>query len=277
MPPAPVTEMRQLGAVCGNLDQGAARPCNGASQPSYEHPWCPQAHTFAVLFLPGLVGNFFDNHGVAHGHDLMDLLAMQTLAMGGQLAFLFRLASPGLLIALFLDATFLIIVVGIGRSSLALHFAVQATKLLCIRFEFLTKLREGSLPFTRKQGDGRRPQVAPDDVLPNGVVGFGVGNAFKGELHEVAIALSVGALCLGAAGTATDQASVLDAAIQAVCDHRIVSVDERFELILLPEQIAPGACFCRLDHKTESRIVAFILDAGQASSPAAKAHSLRSS
>jgi hypothetical protein len=80
----------------------------------------------------------------------------------------------------------------------------------------------------RKQGDGRWPQVAPDDVLPNAVLGFGVGNAFEGELREVAIALSVGALCLGAAGAATDQASVLDAAIQACNGSSSRKVGVRF-------------------------------------------------
>jgi hypothetical protein len=257
----------------------------GASQVLNEHPWCPKAHALAVLFLPAFVGNFLKEDCVAHCNDFMGLFAMQTLAMGSQFALFFRFCAPGLLIALallprqvlpgsLLDATFGIIVVGIGRSPLALHFPLQAADLSLIGSQFLTQLREAHFPFSGKQGDGRWPKVCPDDVLPNGVLGFAVGNAFQGELHEVAITLQIGSFSLGTAGAATDQTSVLDRLIQAVLDDRIVSVDDRFELILLPKQIAPVACFWRLDHKTEPRIVALILDAGQAPSPAAKAHPL---
>jgi hypothetical protein len=117
--------LREFGCARGNLGQGAARACNGASQLLDEHPWCPKAHALAVLFLPACVGNFLQEDRVAHGHDLMGLFALQTLAMSSQFALFFRFGAPGLLIALallprqlllgsLLDATCGVIVVGIG-------------------------------------------------------------------------------------------------------------------------------------------------------------------
>ncbi len=82
----------------GHFDQGAARTCNGASQLFYRHPWSPKAHTFAVLFLPPLVGNLFQDNGVAHLHDLMDHATMQALAMGCQLAFFGSFAPSGVFV-----------------------------------------------------------------------------------------------------------------------------------------------------------------------------------
>ena len=60
-----MTELAQFARPRGNFDQGAARPCNGASEHLYEHPWSPQAHALAVLLLPCLVGNLFEDDGVA--------------------------------------------------------------------------------------------------------------------------------------------------------------------------------------------------------------------
>lgn len=43
-PAAAMTKLREFGAARGNLDQGAARTCNGASQMLYQHPWGAKAH-----------------------------------------------------------------------------------------------------------------------------------------------------------------------------------------------------------------------------------------
>src|SRR5260370_1611554 len=95
---AAMTKLREFGAARGNLDQGAARACNGASQLFYQHPWGAKAHAFSILFLPPSVGNLFQDDRVAHAHDLMDHATMQALAMGCELAFFGGLAPPGVFV-----------------------------------------------------------------------------------------------------------------------------------------------------------------------------------
>ena len=85
--------------MCGDFEQGAARPCNGASQHFYEHPWCSQSHASPVLFLPRLVGKFLDDDGVAYRHNLMHQAAMQALAMSRQLALFLGLPASRFLVA----------------------------------------------------------------------------------------------------------------------------------------------------------------------------------
>src|SRR5258708_16162620 len=141
---APVTELAEFGRACGNFAQGAARTCNGASQQLNEHPWCSQPYTFAVLFLPRLVGKFLDDDGVAYRHELMDLLPMQALAMSRQLAFfggaplshlLVGLAAfpVQLLLASLLDAPLLVVVPPIGGAPLSIHLAFEPADVLLIR------------------------------------------------------------------------------------------------------------------------------------------------
>ena len=92
---AAMTELGEFGAARGDFEQGAARTCNGASQHLYEHPWGTESHTATKLFLPGTIGQFFSDNGVAHGHDLMDEAAMQTFAVGGEFALAGRLCVAG--------------------------------------------------------------------------------------------------------------------------------------------------------------------------------------
>src|SRR5260370_38833439 len=99
-PAAAMTELAQFGGSRGNFDQGAARTCNGASEHLYKHPWCSQSYALAILPLPRFVRDLFQNDRVADRDDLMHVLAMQTPAMGGQLAFSGRLASARALVAL---------------------------------------------------------------------------------------------------------------------------------------------------------------------------------
>src|SRR6266567_8872105 len=133
-----MTELREFRRARGNFDQDAARACNGALQECYKHPRGSQSHASPVLLLPCLVGKLFENDGVAHGHDLMHLFTMQTLAEGSQLAFFDRLSASGLLVvsarfplqllvALLLDLTLLIVVVGISCPSLPIHLALEPT------------------------------------------------------------------------------------------------------------------------------------------------------
>ncbi len=118
---AAMTELAQFGCLRGHFEQGAARACNGASEHLYKHPWCSQSYALAILPLPRFVRDLFQNDRVADRDDLMHVLAMQTPAMGGQLAFSGRLASACALVALarlpaqlflplLLDATALVIV-----------------------------------------------------------------------------------------------------------------------------------------------------------------------
>src|SRR5579864_2701634 len=93
-----MTELAQFRRARGNFEQDAARACNGAFQEFYKHPWGSQSHASPILLLPRLVGKLFEDDGVAHGHDLMDLFAMQTLAVGSQLAFFGGLSASGLLV-----------------------------------------------------------------------------------------------------------------------------------------------------------------------------------
>src|SRR5258708_23164609 len=162
---AAMTELAQFGRSRGNLDQGAARACNGALQLLYKHPWCSKTHTFSILLLPRLIGNLFENDRVAHCDDLMDLFAMQALAVRGQLAFSFRFAPACLLVALarfpvqpplalLLETAFFIIVLRITRSPLPIHLPLQPADVLLIRSQFLTV--DGKAGFCLSAGHSKR-------------------------------------------------------------------------------------------------------------------------
>src|SRR5258708_3459610 len=103
----------------------------------------------------------------------MDLVAMQTLAVSRQLAFSIGFPAPGFLIrvaafppelflATLLDATFVIVVVGIGCPALPIHLALQPTDVLLIRGQLLTEQLQARLGFSGNQGDGRGSQVGSD-------------------------------------------------------------------------------------------------------------------
>jgi hypothetical protein len=177
--PAAMTELAQFGSTRGNLDQGAARPCNGALQKCYKHPWCAKAHAFSITLLPAFIGNLFENDRVAHCDDLMDLFAMQALAVGRQLAFFFRFAPTCLLVALarlpvqpplalLPDTAPFIIVVRVTRSPLPIHFPLQSADRLRIGSQFLTKDREARFGPAGHQSDGGRPQIRSDDLASSG-------------------------------------------------------------------------------------------------------------
>src|SRR5437667_12101099 len=81
-PATAVTELAQFAGRGRNFDQGAARACYGAPQMCYKHPWGTKPYTFAVLFLPRLVANLFDDNAVARRYHTMHLTPMQTFAVG---------------------------------------------------------------------------------------------------------------------------------------------------------------------------------------------------
>jgi hypothetical protein len=56
---ATMTELAQFGGARGNFEQGAARACNGASEPLYKHPWGSQSYALAILLLPRFVRDLF--------------------------------------------------------------------------------------------------------------------------------------------------------------------------------------------------------------------------
>ena len=141
---AAMAKLRQFRAAGGNFVQGAARPCNGASQMVDEHPWRTKAHAFAVVLLPAFIRKFFGENRVAYRDNLMRHPAMQALAVGRQLALLARFAASGGFIAVaalpgdtslasLLGPSLLVIVLRIGRSSLPIHLALEPTKLLLLR------------------------------------------------------------------------------------------------------------------------------------------------
>src|SRR5215469_8865560 len=128
--------LTQFGFVGRDFDQGAASFCNYASQMRYKHPRCAQSDTATILFLPSLERGLFYVDLLAHFHDVMGQLAVQTLAMGCQFALCLSMVSAGLLIpfalfpremffALFLDTAFLIVVLRVIRTSLPLHLALH--------------------------------------------------------------------------------------------------------------------------------------------------------
>src|SRR6266568_3622933 len=133
-----MAELREFGGLWRNLDQDAARACNGASQVLYKHPRGAFSHTFAKAFLPRFVRDLFEYYCIANGHHLMHLASMQALAMSYHPPLSFGFAATGLLIAfarlplsrllsLLLDASLLVVVLRVGRSPLPIHSALQPT------------------------------------------------------------------------------------------------------------------------------------------------------
>src|SRR5258708_16495487 len=150
-------EPAQFGGSRGTFDGGAARACKGGSQHLYKHPWCAQSYALAILLLPRFVGDLFQNDRVADRHDLMHVVAMQTLAMGCQLVFSGRLASARAFVALarlpassvlplLLHATALVIVLWVGSPPLSIHPTFQPPDGLALRSHSLPHAPHTPLP-----------------------------------------------------------------------------------------------------------------------------------
>src|SRR5438034_1030688 len=108
---------------------------------------------------------------------------VQALAMCCELAFLFGLAPPGLLIALallpqqlllarFLDPPSVVVVVRISCPPLPIHLALQAADLLFIGLQLLAKNGQARLSFSWDQGNRGGTQVRSDRISSYRVTGL---------------------------------------------------------------------------------------------------------
>src|SRR5215467_772354 len=194
---------------------------------------------------------------------------MQALTVGCEFAFLLRLAPPGLLVAFalfpdqpllarFPDATVSVVVARVGRSSLPIHFALQAADPLFIGTQFLTQDRQTGLSRSRHQGKGRGSQVRSDRVSPHAVFRFVVGDALQRELHAVPVPLTISPLRLRATGLALQQAGILDAVIEAMFDDRVPPVDQGEQVVVFPDENPLVPIFWSLQLKTQSGIIALV-------------------
>ena len=142
--------------------------------------------------------------------------------------------------------------------------------------EFRAEGKQAGLSLTRHDGDAGWTQVQADGVGSHPVLGFLIGGATEGELHEVAISLTVGSLCLWARSLATHEPSIFDRVAQPVCHHRIGPVDEGGKPIAIPEQI-PHLALSRLGQDTaQPGIVALLLETGEPAPAAPEAHPCQS-
>jgi len=91
-------------------------------------------------------------------------------------------------------------------------------------------------------------------------------------LDVVAKAVCIGPLRSRAAALALDQTRIFDAVIQSVFHHRVVPVDDRSQLILFPDEVPLLALLRLVQHETQPRVVAFVLDAGKTPPSALEAH-----
>ena len=66
----------------------------------YKHPWGAQSDAPTILLLPSFERGFLDGDRVPHRSDAMRQVAMQTLAVSGELAFYAGVLSPGRLVSL---------------------------------------------------------------------------------------------------------------------------------------------------------------------------------
>src|SRR5207237_7241916 len=127
-------------------------------------------HAFAVVLLPALIRKFFGENRVVYRDNLMRHPAMQALAVGRQLALFSRFAASGGFIgtaalpggtslASLLGPSLLIIVLGIGRTSLPIHLALEPTKLLLRRRQSLGENPQTSWSLPGDDSNRGRPHI----------------------------------------------------------------------------------------------------------------------
>jgi hypothetical protein len=241
------------------------------------------SYTLPILFLPRFVREFFGNDGYARLDNLMNQPAMQTLAMGGQFAFLGGQTATGLLVPLavmpvllaLLDAALGVIVVRIIRTTLAIQFSLETAFLLVVTFELSTEGEKSSFSLLGDNGKGRRAKIKPDECRSSLVLGFLVGHAFQDQLCVVVIALTIRSLSLWRTSPTTQQAHKLDRVIQAMFDDRIIPVNECLDAVLLEEENPRVTFLWPLEDKAQALFVGLALDTIQATATALKADLLR--
>ena len=147
---------------------------------------------------------------------------------------------------MFLDPPLIIVVLWICRSPLPIHLALETTNLLLIGGKFFAQRLQARCSFPRNQGDGGESQVRANRVASHRMLGLVVGHPREGQLHEVAVALTIRSLGSGTGGAASDQAGVLDLLVETMRDCGIVPVNDGLKLVLFPHQVAVMAFFGRL-------------------------------
>jgi hypothetical protein len=105
--------------------------------------------------------------------------------------------------------------------------------------------------------------------------GFLQGYAFQRQLHEIPIGLLVSPSGALATGTALHQTGIFDAVPEPICDHLIPPINEGWQVVLLPDQVACIALFWLLQHETQTGVVALVLDAVESAVFALKACAAR--
>ena len=186
---AAVTELREFGRVRGDFHQGAARACNGASEPLYEYPWGTESHTLAKLLRPRTVRNLFGEDRGAHRDDFMDQAPMETVAMGGQLALPGGFAPPGgqvplavlpgeAPLAALLDAPTLIVVGRVIGPALSVHLALEPADGLGIGIQLGAQHLQAWGALAGNDGNGGGSQVQPDRVAAHRMFGLMIRHAF---------------------------------------------------------------------------------------------------
>src|SRR5260370_39245775 len=142
---------------------------------------------------------------------------MQALPVGGQLALAGCLAPPASLVAPALlptgsaftalpGPTLFVVVFRIGGPPLPVHAALQAADGSCIWAQFRAQRLEPGLGVPRHDGDAGRTQGQAHGIAAYDVLRLLQGDAFKCQLHEVALPLGGGTLCAWARGAASEQA-----------------------------------------------------------------------
>src|SRR6266567_3539181 len=147
----------------------------------YKHPRCAKFYASTILFLPAFERGFFNLDGLAHLHDVMGQLAVQTLAVGGQSSFGIGMLSPGRFVplalfpvqadrAVFLDASFLVVVLWIIGTSLSIHLALEASFFAGIRREFLAERDESRFTLLWHNSQRRWSDIQAYGVDTDGVL-----------------------------------------------------------------------------------------------------------
>jgi hypothetical protein len=208
---------------------------------------------------------------------------METLAMGRQFPLFLCFAPPGGTIALAVlpfqavlavpfDPPTLVVVGRIVGPQLPIHLSLQPPDRGGIGREFRAQQVQAGRTLPGHDGYGGRPQVKSHGVAAESVLGLLVRDARERQLDEIAMALAVCPVCSRATRLALNQPGVFHAMRQAVGDHRIVPVDQGWQLVPLPQQISRVPLLGALEDKVQARIVALVLHTPQASSLALEAH-----
>src|SRR5215471_19070393 len=130
----------------------------------YKQPWGAKSDAATILLLPSFERGFLDDDRVPHRSDAMGQMAMQTLAVSGELAFCVGVLSPARLVTLTLlpcettlalfDTALFVVILWISGPTLPLHLALQSPFSPGVRCQLLAERDQVRLPFA---GHHRKP------------------------------------------------------------------------------------------------------------------------